>query len=108
VRKAGTGTTVINNASTVTVTYRGRLMNNRVFDPVNYTETNNASSSQFALYDANSAIPGFREAIIRAGVEGTDVTILIPSRLAYGTTGYDVIPANSCLHFDMSIGAVTN
>ncbi|WP_158825155.1 FKBP-type peptidyl-prolyl cis-trans isomerase [Mucilaginibacter lacusdianchii] len=115
IRKAGTGTTLINETSTVAIDYKGSFLNGTVFDPSNYSENNNASPATYDLNNPNALIPGFREALLLAKNQGTDITVIVPSRLAYGrpgsvnpTTRAVVIPSNSVLIFDVTINTVTN
>ncbi|MBS7564297.1 FKBP-type peptidyl-prolyl cis-trans isomerase [Mucilaginibacter sp. Bleaf8] len=109
IRKQGTGTTLIKDNSTVSVTYRGQLLNNVVFDPSNYTAENNASTFTVDLSNKGSVVPGFEYAVSLGQKEGTDLTVIMPSRLGYGrSTQGTSIPTSSCLFFEMSIGTVTN
>lgn len=108
IRKQGTGTTLITSNSSVVTYYRGRLLNNTIFDPSNYTEENNSSSITVDLSSKGSVVPGFEYAVSLGQKEGTDLTVIMPSRLGYGRSSIGTIPSSSCLSFEMTIGAVTN
>lgn len=79
--------------STVTVTYIGLLMNGSQFD---------AGTITYAL---NQLIPGWGIAVQKIGVGG-QIKVLIPSSLAYGSSGAGSIPGNAPLYFDIKLTAV--
>jgi FKBP-type peptidyl-prolyl cis-trans isomerase FkpA len=96
----GTGTNPITYNSTITGTYAGWLMNGTVFDDHSSTTTS------FNIADMNVA--GLVEALEHYAIVGTSISVIIPSGLAYGTTGSSsIIPANACLRFDYTIQTVT-
>ena len=76
--------------STITVTYTGKLMNDKTFDSGTIT------------YPLNNLIPGWQIALPLIG-EGGQIKILIPSTLGYGSRGSGEIPGNSPLYFDVSL-----
>jgi len=76
--------------STITVTYTGKLMNDKTFDSGTIT------------YPLNNLIPGWQVALPLIG-EGGQIKILIPSSLGYGSSGSGSIPGNSPLYFDVSL-----
>ena len=76
--------------STITVTYTGKLMNDKTFDSGTIT------------YPLNNLIPGWQIALPLIG-EGGQIKILIPSSLGYGSNGSGEIPGNSPLYFDVSL-----
>jgi len=80
-----------NAYSTVTVSYKGYLTNDTVFDQNTFFTTN-----------LGNTIPGWIEGIplIQKGGSGT---LLIPSALGYGTQAQGSIPANSVLIFDVHL-----
>ena len=80
-----------NAYSTVTVSYKGYLTNDTVFDQNTFFTTN-----------LGNTIPGWIEGIplIQKGGSGT---LLIPSALGYGTQATGSIPANSVLIFDVHL-----
>lgn len=108
---AGTGTVPATQTSTVNVQYTGTLFNNTIFDQFNDQETGNVGRP---LGLENGVIQGWKDGLVGV-VAGSKVSLIIPSRLAYGfsaninpTTGLTVIPATSCLRFDMNVLTVTN
>ena len=80
--------------STVTVKYKGELLDGTVFDQTADSET--------AIFALNGLIPGWQEAIplLQKGGKGT---FLIPSYLCYGPSGVGPIPPNSVLVFDIEL-----
>ena len=76
--------------STITVTYTGKLMNDKTFDSGTIT------------YPLNNLIPGWQVALPLIG-EGGQIKILIPSSLGYGSRGSGEIPGNAPLYFDVSL-----
>ena len=79
--------------STITVTYTGKLMNDKTFDSGTIT------------YPLNNLIAGWQIALPLVG-EGGQIKILIPSSLGYGSSGSGSIPGNSPLYFDVSLSKV--
>ena len=79
--------------STITVTYTGKLMNDKTFDSGTIT------------YPLNNLIPGWQVALPLIG-EGGQIKILIPSTLGYGSRGSGEIPGNAPLYFDVSLSKV--
>ena len=79
--------------STITVTYTGKLMNDKTFDSGTIT------------YPLNNLIAGWQVALPLIG-EGGQIKILIPSSLGYGSSGSGSIPGNSPLYFDVSLSKV--
>jgi FKBP-type peptidyl-prolyl cis-trans isomerase FkpA len=77
--------------STVTVSYKGYLLNGDVFDE------NLAFTSRL-----NSLIKGWQEGIPLFGKGGKGV-LIVPSHLGYGTRPVGTIPANSVLEFDIEL-----
>jgi len=83
----------LNNLSTITVNYKGRLLDGSVFD-----ETTKGPVT-FAL---NGAISGWQIGIplIR---KGGKIRLLIPSFYGYGNQARERIPASSVLDFDVEL-----
>ena len=77
--------------STVTVAYKGYLLNGEVFDE-NLVFTS----------PLNSLIPGWKEGIPLIG-KGGKIKLLVPSALGYGSSQAGSIPANSVLIFDITL-----
>lgn len=91
---AGPGAKVA-TGNTVTVKYTGAFMDGTIFDSSNsFTFVHKGASSRM--------IPGWEESIQLLN-EGAKGTFLIPSSLAYGTTGYGSIPPYSPLFFTIEV-----
>ena len=98
----GTGSDQINTDSYITCTYSGKYLNDTVFDS---TSLQGATSSSFTVSDLAK---GVQEGLT-GQVAGSAVSIIIPSRFGYGTTGSGTsIAANVVLYFDFTIATVTN
>ena len=80
-------------SNTITVTYTGLLMNGTQFDAGTIT------------YPLSQLIPGWGIAVPKIGVGG-EIKVLIPSSLAYGSSGAGSIPSNAPLYFDIKLSAV--
>jgi len=94
----GTGPDAITKESKLVIKYTGRLLDGTVFD----SSTDGTFSTALS-----SVIPGW--GLLTNFKAGTKVRILIPSDLAYGTSGSGTkIPTNSVLDFDIEIVSVTN
>ena len=114
ITKPGTGTVAILPSSTVAVQYTGRLINSTygngtIFDQYNDQGTTNTGNS----FPVDGVIAGWTEGLQKV-TAGSQLSLFIPSKLAYGTagskdaTGNIIVPANSILHFEMNILTVTN
>ena len=79
--------------NTITVTYKGLLMNGTQFDAGTIT------------YPLNQLIPGWVIALPKIGVGG-EMKVLIPSSLGYGSQGSGSIPGNSPLYFEIKLSGV--
>jgi FKBP-type peptidyl-prolyl cis-trans isomerase FkpA len=77
--------------STVTVAYKGYLLNGEVFD-----------ENLAFTYSLSSLIQGWREGIPLIG-KGGKIKLLVPSALGYGSQAQNGIPANSVLVFDITL-----
>lgn len=99
---------------TVSVYYRGKLINGTVFDQ-NYTGDLNTEvhvPTHFAL-QAKQSSGVFGDGLIVGWItalqymkEGDRVELYIPSALGYGTQSQSSIPANSVLIFDLKLEKV--
>jgi FKBP-type peptidyl-prolyl cis-trans isomerase len=99
VLKAGTGKSPQSGNDMVTVTYKGWMINGKVFD-----QTKNGQSASFP---AGQLIPGWVEALSMMK-EGDSWELVIPSELGYGPEGAgNDIPPNQTLVFDMALLKVT-
>ncbi len=85
--------------ATVTVYYKGSLINGKVFD---------ATEPGFpADFPVNGVIPGWTEAL-ELMREGDHWELAIPANLAYGARGAgDAVPPNQTLIFDVQLVKVT-
>lgn len=105
ITKAPTGTNNININSLITLNYTGQLMDNSFFDNIYATNT-----TSFA--DISQLTSGFRDGLLLLGKGGGSISMLIPSGLAYGTSGSsganESIPSNACLRFEVTVTDVTN
>lgn len=84
---------------TISVLYTGKLLNGTVFDA---TKGNNVPFTFVVGAMPKQVIPGFDEGISLMR-KGEKATLLIPSALAYGSSGSGSIPANSVITFDVEV-----
>ncbi len=99
VLQTGSGKSVTNGNDMVTVTYKGWLINGKVFDQTQPGKT--------ATFPAGRLIPGWVEALSLMK-EGDEWQLVIPSDLGYGARGAGAdIPPNQTLVFDMKLIAVS-
>ncbi len=97
--KAGHGKTPQYADDQVTVTYKGWMINGKVFDQT--------KAGQSATFPAGQLIPGWMEALSLMK-EGDTWELVIPSDLGYGPQGAGGdIPPNQTLVFDMTLLKVT-
>jgi FKBP-type peptidyl-prolyl cis-trans isomerase FkpA len=93
IQTLGTGGHPI-SSSTVTVTYKGYLLDGSVFD-----STERGKSVSFAL---RQVISGWQEGIPKFQ-KGGKGKLIIPSNMAYGRQSQPGIPKNSILVFDVAL-----
>ena len=99
VLKAGHGKSPQYADDQVTVTYKGWMINGKVFDQTKPGKT--------ATFPAGELIPGWIEALSLMK-EGDSWELVIPSELGYGERGAGGdIPPNQTLVFDMNLIKVT-
>jgi FKBP-type peptidyl-prolyl cis-trans isomerase FkpA len=98
----GTGTTAV-TGSTVTVQYGAWLYSDTAADHKGMQV--DASTTSFAI-GAHQVIPGFEQGANGMQVGGTR-RVIVPPSLAYGSTGYQTIPPNAALVFDIAMQNVT-
>jgi FKBP-type peptidyl-prolyl cis-trans isomerase FkpA len=91
----GTGRTPVIH-DTAHVVYTGKFLNGNVFD------TNVGGADLVFPVGEGTLIAGFDEGIMYMK-EGGKATMLIPSKLAYGTTGYYTIPGYTALLYDVQL-----
>jgi FKBP-type peptidyl-prolyl cis-trans isomerase FkpA len=83
-------------SSRVTVDYKGYFLDGTVFDQ--------GTNVSFKLYNV---IQGWQEGIPLIGAGG-QIILIIPSGLAYGSSGSGSIPPNTVLRFDVSLHGFSN
>ena len=100
----GSGPSVVNLCSSVTVDYSGAFFNGKVFD-----STATGSPAYFAL---GQVITGWQKGVALVN-KGGDIILYIPPALAYGpgdtknpNTGEVVIPGGSYLVFKIHVGNI--
>ncbi len=92
---------------TVDVQYTGRLQDGTVFDTsVGKPAASGCSAAFCFTLGAGQVISGWDQGIAGMKVGGKRLLIIPPS-LAYGSTGYGPIPANSTLLFEVELVKVT-
>lgn len=83
----------------VSVLYTGTLLNGTVFD----ASSLHSNTPVTFVVGAGQLIPGFEEGISLMHI-GDKATLLLPSALAYGTSGSgSSIPANAVVRFDVEV-----
>ncbi|WP_114941672.1 FKBP-type peptidyl-prolyl cis-trans isomerase [Mucilaginibacter endophyticus] len=97
----GTGSDLIDLDSYITCTYSGKYLNDTVFD-----STTNQGQTSSSL-TVNQLVKGVQEGLT-GQTTGAAVSMIIPSRFGYGTTGSSSIAANVVTYFDFTISAVSN
>ena len=85
----------IGPSDSVTVEYRGKLMNGTEFD-------SSYSRGVPATFPVNGVIKGWQEALVMMK-PGAKWQLFVPPELAYGTRSQQKIPANSLLIFDGNV-----
>jgi FKBP-type peptidyl-prolyl cis-trans isomerase FkpA len=99
IQTPGTGTDPITDNTTAEVTYNGRLFNNVVFD--------SAIGADSTSVDIPDLIPGVSNTLKKYATQGTVISIIMPSGLAYGIQPQTGVPANSCLRYEFTIQSIT-
>lgn len=92
INNEGTGKNPANN-SQVTVVYKGYFLNEQTFDQ---------SNDKGISFNLQEVIPGWTEGITYFK-EGGEGTLLVPSRLGYGSKNFRSIPGGSVLVFDIKL-----
>ena len=96
--KSGEGETPTAD-DTVTVAYKGALVDGYIFEQTKPGETKNLP--------AGRVIPGWKEALSLMK-EGDEWELVIPSALGYGPERTEAVPSNQTLVFDMRLIAVVH
>ena len=102
ITKVGTGNSITINSS-ISANYKLYLMNNTF--PNN--DTTYSSSQTYGFGDLQNNVAGVVEGMQLAKGQGA-ISMIVPSRLAYGTSGNSGIPVNACLRWDFYNISVTN
>ena len=76
----------------------GTLLNGTVFDQ--YTVANAATGMAF---EVPNLVEGVKEGAKSYCTKGSNISLIMPSRLAYGKIANGKIPPNSCIRFDMVV-----
>lgn len=99
IQTQGTGTDPLTDNTTAEVTFNGRLLNNTVFS--------SAISPDSTSVEIPNMIAGVSRTLKKHAVQGTVISMIMPSYLGYGTQAQSGIPANSCLRFEFTIQSVS-
>ncbi|MDB5153370.1 MAG: hypothetical protein JWR54_2121 [Mucilaginibacter sp.] len=99
--KVGNPDSVINNNSSVTLNYTAKLMNGTL------VTDNSVNTTTFSDLNNMQSYVGLIEGLKLIHGGGT-ISLLVPSRLGFGTSASGAVPANACLRFDLSNVVVTN
>ena len=98
----GTGAKAV-PSSVVTVQYGAWLYSDTAAD--HKGSQVDANTTSFTI-GANQVIKGFEQGVTGMQVGGTR-RVIVPPSLAYGATGYQSIPPNAALVFDLALSSVT-
>ncbi len=101
ITKAGTGTVYPSPTGTVTIQNTGTLLNDTQFD------ISGNESSTGVSFNVSEVIKGYGEAL-QKGTANSQMSVFIPSTLAYGLSSRSGIPAFSTLRFEINLLTVTN
>ncbi|QJD95521.1 hypothetical protein HH214_06365 [Mucilaginibacter robiniae] len=116
VSQAGTGVDAITSNSTVYLQYSGFLLNGTMFDQYNDQGTNATNTGEAVnLFNLTGLFPKGWILPLTKVTAGAKLTIVMPSRMAFGTSTASgseaatvTVPVNSCLRYDMNVVSVTN
>ena len=99
------GTTSPIFSDSVSVSYRGTLINGNVFDETFTSEQLDPATAGRATLYLNSVVVGMTTALQYMS-EGEQCTLYIPSALGYDATGKGSIPGYSTLIFDLYLARI--
>lgn len=105
IQTQGTGTAPITDNTTAEVTFNARLLNGSVF-----TSAISPDSTSISIPDLpSSGLPeaGISRILKKHAVQGTVISMIMPSYLGYGILSATGVPANSCLRFEFTIQSVS-
>ncbi|MDB5286131.1 MAG: hypothetical protein JWR05_1080 [Mucilaginibacter sp.] len=94
----------IDDASTVTATFTGAILNGTLFD--NYTTAQvltPGSGLEVATFQA-----GIREILYNYAGENASISMFVPSRLGWGVSSSGAIPSNAPVRYEFQISTVTH
>jgi len=100
INNPGTGASIGNLCSTVSVSYKGTFLNDSTFD--------STAVNQLATFQLGQVILGWQQGLPLIN-KGGEITLYIPPTLAYGPTavtdnsGNVLVPGNSYLKFDINL-----
>ncbi len=97
VNSQGSGASVVNLCSIVTVSYKGMFFNGKIFD--------STASNQTASFQLGEVITGWQKAIPLVN-KGGDIDLYVPPSLGYGANAYRDIPGNSYLIFNVHVSDI--
>ena len=100
INNAGTGISISNLCSTLSVSYKGTYFNGTTFD--------STAANQVATFQLGQVIVGWQKGVPLIN-KGGEITLYIPPTLAYGpndvkdNSGNVLVPGNSYLVFDITL-----
>ena len=108
INQPGSGTSVMNLCSNVTVTYKGTFFNGKAFDATRIDSTVTPPQPVAVTIPLGQLIVGWQKGIPLIKKDG-DITLYLPPSLAYGSVpvtdryGNIIVPANSYLKFKIHL-----
>ena len=108
INQPGSGTSVVNLCSNVTVTYKGTFFTGKTFDATGIDSTVTPPQPIAVTIPLGQLIVGWQKGIPLIKKDG-DITLYLPPSLAYGAVaatdryGNVVVPANSYLIFKIHL-----
>ena len=102
----GSGPSVTNLCSAITVTYKGRFFNGKIFDETKFDSTNNIPMPVY--FELGGVILGWQKGIPLIN-QGGKIDLYIPPSLGYGPNdktdnyGKVIMPGNSYLVFEVEV-----
>ena len=95
----------VENGKNIKVNYTGRFLDGQIFDSSDTTQAPGAHDPIEYVVGEQPMIPGW-ELIMATMEQGGKARVMIPSKLAYGTSG--MLPPYSTLLFDFEVLSVKN
>ena len=103
--EAGAGTRSAMYTDSVSVSYRGHLINGEVFDETYLSEEMNPETAGRTLMEVPNVVAGMATALMHMH-EGDQWTLYIPWPLGYGEAGQGSVPGYSNLVFDLFLDEI--